>query len=48
MTFPHPRSLFLAGLGLLAVPAAHAQQYQKTADGLRLSTDSLTVQVQFY
>jgi len=48
MTFSHPRFLFLAGLGLLAVPAAHAQQYQKTATGLRLSTDSLTVEVQFY
>jgi alpha-D-xyloside xylohydrolase len=48
MTFSHPRSLFLAGLGLLAAPVAHAQQYQKTSDGLSLSTDSLTVQVQFF
>jgi alpha-D-xyloside xylohydrolase len=47
-TISHPRLLFLTGLGLLLVPAAHAQQYQKTADGLRLSTDSLTVQVQFF
>ena len=44
----HLRILFLAGLGLLLAPAAHAQQYQQTADGLRLSTDSLTVQVQFF
>ncbi|MGI4739384.1 MAG: TIM-barrel domain-containing protein [Janthinobacterium lividum] len=47
---PHPNShgLLLAGLGLLLAPAAAAQQYQKTATGLTLSTDSLTVQVQFY
>lgn len=42
----HP--LFLAGLGLLLASGAHAQQYQPTATGLTLSTDSLTVEVQFY
>jgi len=42
----HP--LFSAALSLLLVPAAHAQQYQKTATGLRLTTDSLAVEVQFY
>jgi alpha-D-xyloside xylohydrolase len=42
------RFLLLAGLGLALAPAAHAQGYQKTAGGLRLSTDSLTVEVQFY
>lgn len=38
--------LYLLGLGLPLTAAG--QNYQKTADGLRLSTDSLTVQVQFY
>jgi hypothetical protein len=33
---------------MLAGPLACAQQYQKMPDGLRLNTDSLTVQVQFY
>jgi alpha-D-xyloside xylohydrolase len=41
------RFLPLAGLGLLLTPTAYAQQYQ-TATGLRVSTDSLTVEVQFY
>ncbi|MBO0356459.1 DUF5110 domain-containing protein [Hymenobacter sp. BT186] len=38
----------LAGLGLLLTTAAHAQRYQPTATGLKLNTDSLTVEVQFY
>jgi alpha-D-xyloside xylohydrolase len=39
----------LAGFAFtLTGTAAHAQQYQKMPDGLRLNTDSLTVQVQFY
>jgi alpha-D-xyloside xylohydrolase len=45
---PNSHSLFLAGLGLLLASGAHAQQYQPTATGLRLNTDSLTVEVQFY
>ncbi len=42
------RLLLLAGCGLALAPAARAQAYQKTATGLRLSADSLTVEVQFY
>ncbi len=42
------RLLLLAGCGLALAPTARAQSYQKTATGLRLSTDSLTVEVQFY
>ncbi len=49
MTYLATRFLPLVGLGLLLTPAAtHAQQYQPTATGLRVSTDSLTVEVQFY
>jgi alpha-D-xyloside xylohydrolase len=40
--------LFLAGLGLLLAVPGRAQHYQPTATGLRLITDSLTVEVQFY
>jgi alpha-D-xyloside xylohydrolase len=40
----------LANLGLLLTTAAtaHAQRYQPIATGLKLTTDSLTVEVQFY
>jgi len=48
LSHPLSRGLFLASLGLALAPAAHAQDYQKTTGGLRLSTDSLTVEVQFY
>jgi alpha-D-xyloside xylohydrolase len=48
LTYLVTRFLPLVGLGLFLAPAAYAQQYQPTATGLRVSTDSLTVEVQFY
>ncbi|OGX91282.1 xylosidase [Hymenobacter coccineus] len=43
-----PPTALLATLGLLAAPRAQAQQYQKNPAGLTLTTDSLTVEIQFY
>src|SRR5687767_13617741 len=40
--------VYLTGLLFLAASTSQAQSYQKTTSGIRITTDSLNVDVQFY